>query len=160
MRNRLATFAKQDQESCEYCFIFWLVSHQKNLGYLHVYAMLTRKILFADTIFYSDSLQKIEAKKNVHFIEEKNNIRIQSNYLLKDESKDETSSQIVLAEIIQEGDTIYIHSDTLRIIPTPRMNNQKKYLPIMAYGFLIHKFKPTVILSHLLNKQSIHRPFI
>jgi hypothetical protein len=28
-----------------------------------------RKILYADTIFYNDSLQKIEAKQNVHFSE-------------------------------------------------------------------------------------------
>ena len=93
---------------------------KNNLGYLHGDAMFKdpEKTLFADTIFYNDSLQKIEAKKNVHFTEEKNNIRIQSNYLLKDESKDVTFvSECVLAELIQESDTIYIHSDTLRILP-------------------------------------------
>ena len=105
---------------------------KKNLGYLHGDAMFKdpEKTLFADTIFYNDSLQKIEAKKNVHFTEEKNNIRIQSNYLLKDESKDETFvSDCVLAELIQEGDTIYIHSDTLSILPDTTRDQQK----IFAY---------------------------
>lgn len=103
-----------------------------NIGYLHGDAMLKdpEKILFADTIFYNDNLQKIEAKKNVHFTEEKNNIRIQSNYLLKDESKDETFvSDCVLAQLIQESDTIYIHSDTLRILPDTAKNHKK----IFAY---------------------------
>ena len=105
---------------------------KKNLGYLHGDAMFKdpEKTLFADTIFYNDSLQKIEAKKNVHFTEEKNNIRIQSNYLLKDESKDETFvSECVLAQLIQEGDTIYIHSDTLSILPDTAQDQQK----IFAY---------------------------
>ena len=103
-----------------------------NIGYLHGDAMFKdpEKILFADTIFYNDSLQKIEAKKNVHFTEEKNNIRIQSNYLLKDESKDETFvSDCVLAQIIHESDTIYIHSDTLKILPDTAENHKK----IFAY---------------------------
>ena len=103
-----------------------------NIGYLHGDAMFKdpEKILFADTIFYNDSIQKIEAKKNVHFTEEKNNIRIQSNYLLKDESKDETFvSDCVLAQLIQESDTIYIHSDTLRILSDTTENHKK----IFAY---------------------------
>jgi len=103
-----------------------------NIGYLHGDAMFKdpEKILFADTIFYNDSLQKIEAKKNVHFTEEKNNIRLQSNYLLKDESKDETFvSDCVLAQLIQESDTIYIHSDTLRILSDTTENHKK----IFAY---------------------------
>lgn len=103
---------------------------KKNIGYLHGDAMFKdpEKTLFADTILYNDSLQKIEAKKNVHFTEEKNNIRIQSNYLLKDESNDETFvSDCVLAEIIQESDTIYIHSDTLRILPDTAENMKKIY---------------------------------
>ncbi len=105
---------------------------KENIGYLHGDAMFKdpEKILFADTIFYNDSLQKIEAKKNVHFTEEKNNIRIQSNYLLKDESKEETFvSDCVLAEIIQESDTIYIHSDTLRILP----DTTEDYKKLFAY---------------------------
>jgi len=103
---------------------------KSNIGYLHGDAMFKdpEKILYADTIFYNDSIQKIEAKKNVHFTEEKNNMRIQSNYLLKDESKDETFvSDCVLAELIQEGDTIYIHSDTLRVVPDTSSGKKKMF---------------------------------
>ena len=105
---------------------------ENNHGYLHGDAMLkdTKKILFADTILYNDSLQKIEAKLNVHFLEIEKKLRIQSNYLLKNESTDDTFvSDCVIAEVIQKEDTIYIHSDTLEILPDT-LNNKKK---IFAY---------------------------
>ncbi|MEJ6638480.1 MAG: OstA-like protein [Crocinitomicaceae bacterium] len=103
---------------------------QTNEGYLHGNAMFTdpEKTLYADTIIYIDRIQKIEAKHNVHFIEQKNNLRIQSNYLLKDEASDETFvSDCVLAQIIQESDTIYIHSDTLSILSDTIDSKQKLY---------------------------------
>ena len=105
---------------------------KNNHGYLHGDAMLKdpKKILFADTILYNDSLQKIEAKQNVHFLEIEKKLRIQSNYLLKNESTDDTFvSDCVIAEVIQKEDTIYIHSDTLEILPDT-LNNKKK---IFAY---------------------------
>ena len=101
---------------------------RNNKGYLHGNAMLKdpRKILYADTIFYNDSLQKIEAKQNVHFSEIEKKLRIQSNYLLKNESTDETFvSDCVIAEMIQGEDTIYIHSDTLEILPDSLDGNKK-----------------------------------
>ena len=123
---------KIKKDSIDIVSSFGWFQSKSNIGYLHGDAMFKdpEKILFADTIFYNDSIQKIEAKQNVHFTEEKNKIRIQSNYLLKDEAKDETFvSDCVLAELIQEGDTIYIHSDTLRVVPDTSVDKKK----IFAY---------------------------
>ena len=124
------TYIKKDSIDIEADF-GWFHT-KKNQGYLHGDAMLRdpRKILFADTIIYNDSLEKIEAKENVHFTELESKLNIQSNYLLKNESTNETfASDCVLAEIIQENDTIYIHSDTLKIIPDSIVNKKK----IFAY---------------------------
>ena len=67
---------------------------------------------------------------SVHFSEKEKKLRIQSNYLLKDESTDETFvSDCVIAEVIQEEDTIYIHSDTLEILQDS-LDGKKK---ILAY---------------------------
>ena len=62
-------------------------------------------------------------------------MRIQSNYLLKDDAKEQTFvSECVIAEIIQESDTIYIHSDTLRILADSA--DSKKIL-FAHYGVLV-----------------------
>lgn len=119
-----------------FCNYGWFDT-KSNEGYLHGDAMFMDPVrtLYADTIFYNDSLQKIEAKKNVHFSEFQSNLRIQSNYLLKDDAKEQTFvSECVIAEIIQESDTIYIHSDTLRILADSA--DSKKIL-FAHYGVLV-----------------------
>lgn len=103
---------------------------KSNEGYLHGDAMFMdpQKTLYADTIFYNDSLQKIEAKNNVHFTELNNGLRIQSNYLLKDDAQKKTFvSDCAVAEIIQQSDTIYIHGDTIYILPDTIEDKKKIY---------------------------------
>ena len=137
-----------------------------NQGYLHGNASYKDSIqtLYADTISYNEKKEELVAKLNVHLINDKDNYTLHSNYLYTSDSLDQTYiSDCAVAQIIQNSDTIYIHSDSLfiRKDSTMEKKNIEAYYGVRIFNKNIQSICDSLSFSQAQNRiKMYHNPIV
>ena len=137
-----------------------------NKGYLHGDASYkdNSQILYADTIRYDEKNDEIIAKKDVHLINEKSNYVLNSNYMYTSDSIGLTYiTDCAIAKVIQNKDTIYIHSDTLFVLNDTIKKNKNimAYYGVKIYNNDIQSICDSLWFSQTQNKIKLyHNPIV
>ena len=137
-----------------------------NKGYLHGDASYkdNSQILYADTIRYDEKNDEIIAKKDVHLINEKSNYVLNSNYMYTSDSIGQTYiTDCAIAKVIQNKDTIYIHSDTLFVLNDTIKKNKNimAYYGVKIYNNDIQSICDSLWFSQTQNKIKLyHNPIV
>ncbi|MDC1203272.1 hypothetical protein N8017_02805 [Crocinitomicaceae bacterium] len=137
-----------------------------NKGYLHGDASYkdNSQILYADTIRYDEKNDEIIAKKDVHLINEKSNYVLNSNYMYTSDSIGLTYiTDCAIAKLIQNKDTIYIHSDTLFVLNDTIKKNKNimAYYGVKIYNNDIQSICDSLWFSQTQNKIKLyHNPIV
>ena len=137
-----------------------------NKGYLHGDASYkdNSQILYADTIRYDEKNDEIIAKKDVHLINEKSNYVLISNYMYTSDSIGLTYiTDCAIAKLIQNKDTIYIHSDTLFVLNDTIKKNKNimAYYGVKIYNNDIQSICDSLWFSQTQNKIKLyHNPIV
>ena len=137
-----------------------------NKGYLHGDASYkdNSQILYADTIRYDEKNDEIIAKKDVHLINEKSNYVLNSNYMYTSDSIGLTYiTDCAIAKVIQNKDTIYIHSDTLCVLNDTMKKNKNiiAYYGVKIYNNDIQSICDSLWFSQTQNKIKLyHNPIV
>jgi len=137
-----------------------------NKGYLHGDASYkdNSQILYADTIRYDEKNDEIIAKKDVHLINEKSNYVLNSNYMYTSDSIGLTYiTDCAIAKVIQNKDTIYIHSDTLFVLNDTIKKNKNimAYYGVKIYNNNIQSICDSLWFSQTQNKIKLyHNPIV
>jgi len=137
-----------------------------NKGYLHGDASYkdNSQILYADTIRYDEKNDEIIAKKDVHLINEKSNYVLNSNYMYTSDSIGLTYiTDCAIAKVIQNKDTIYIHSDTLFVLNDTIKKNKNimAYYGVKIYNNDIQSTCDSLWFSQTQNKIKLyHNPIV
>ena len=137
-----------------------------NKGYLHGDASYkdNSQSLYADTIRYDEKNDEIIAKKDVHLINEKSNYVLNSNYMYTSDSIGLTYiTDCAIAKLIQNKDTIYIHSDTLFVLNDTIKKNKNimAYYGVKIYNNDIQSTCDSLWFSQTQNKIKLyHNPIV
>jgi len=137
-----------------------------NKGYLHGDASYkdNSQILYADTIRYDEKNDEIIAKKDVHLINKKSNYVLNSNYMYTSDSIGLTYiTDCAIAKLIQNKDTIYIHSDTLFVLNDTIKKNKNimAYYGVKIYNNDIQSICDSLWFSQTQNKIKLyHNPIV
>jgi len=137
-----------------------------NKGYLHGDASYkdNSQILYADTIRYDEKNDEIIAKKDVHLINKKSNYVLNSNYMYTSDSIGLTYiTDCAIAKLIQNKDTIYIHSDTLFVLNDTIKKNKNimAYYGVKIYNNDIQSTCDSLWFSQTQNKIKLyHNPIV
>jgi len=137
-----------------------------NKGYLHGDASYkdNSQILYADTIRYDEKNDEIIAKKDVHLINKKSNYVLNSNYMYTSDSIGLTYiTDCAIAKVIQNKDTIYIHSDTLFVLNDTIKKNKNimAYYGVKIYNNDIQSICDSLWFSQTQNKIKLyHNPIV
>lgn len=137
-----------------------------NQGYLHGDASYkdTAQILYADTISYDEKIEQIIAKKDVHLINQKSNYVLNSNFLYSSDSLNMTYiTDCAVAKLVQNKDTIFVHSDTLFIKndTIDKKKNIQAYYGVKIYNKEIQSICDSLWFSQAQNRIKLyHNPIV
>ncbi|WP_235016234.1 OstA-like protein [Aquimarina sp. AU474] len=92
------------------------------------------RTVFGDSIFYNSAIQFASATNNIKVLDTANNSIITGHYAEVFKDKDSVFiTKRALASTLQEKDSIYIHSDTLRITGKPEHRIMNGFYDVRIY---------------------------
>lgn len=123
--NRVATFLGpttiDGDDSEVYCEAGWYNTNSKKAEFRkNAYVFSNSRKIYGDKLLYNDNTGDAHAEGMVRIIEEKDNTEIKGNLSFHDELKNTTwITDSALFIKYMDDDTLFMHSDTLKIIKIP-----------------------------------------